>query len=157
MASQWHQSAIKDAMCGAIDMDTDTLKIMLLDSDYVDSKDRKFVDDGTADDPASHEISVTNYTGGFGGAGRKTATVTAQVNDTDDSADFAIADLTWTTLGGASNAEVGFAALIKEITNDAASKIIAVFELATATNTNGGDFELDMVALASGGNANITC
>jgi hypothetical protein len=149
MASQWHQSAIYSIINGDINLALDTFKIMLVDSTYSDNKDFSVVDNGTADDPASHEISVTGYTPGFGGSGRKTAIITSQVNNTDDRVDFAIADLTW--VGLSTGATIGGACLIKEGTNDADSRLICFFDLPD-TPTNNGDITLDFLALGSGGN-----
>jgi hypothetical protein len=156
MASAWHQSGLKDLLNGSMDIDTDTFKLIPVDSTYTDDKDYVFLDEGDGDDVSSHEISATSYTGGFGGAGRKSCTITLQANNTDDRVDIAIADITWSSIGGASNATIGGFILAKEITNDAGSKILAFFDI-TDTATNGGDITVDFTALASGGNLRIAC
>jgi hypothetical protein len=149
MASGFTNAGLYDLARNSIDLDTDTLKLMLAGTGYSNNvSDTVFVDEAGSD-LAGAEISVSGYTGGFGGGGRKTVTITGQANNTDNRADFAINDQTWTAL--ATGATIAFAALIKEITNDAASKVIAVFDV-TDTPTNGGDVTLDFLALGSGGN-----
>src|SRR5690554_2690070 len=116
MASGWYTTGLLKILDGTIDLDTDTVKVMLVKSTYTFNPDQDLIDDGSADDLASHEVDASGYTGGFGGAGRKTVTVTMQSNDTDNRVDIAIADLTWTTLGTGNT--IGGAALVREITND---------------------------------------
>jgi hypothetical protein len=144
MASGFYNQALADILTGSIDMDSNTLKIMLVDASYTYDPDHQVVDNGANDatDPSFNEIVATNYTGGFAGAGRKTATLTVSKQDANNRAVITIGDLTWTALGGATNDTVGGAILIKEITNDTSSRVIAFFDL-TDTPTNGGDFTLD--------------
>lgn len=120
---------------GEIDWVNDTIKAMLLDNGYTPDKDHEFVSEISAS-----EISATNYTGGYGGAGRKSlASKTITKDDTNDRVVFDAADPSWTSLGGATNDTVAYLAIIKEITNDAASPIIAIIEASTAQSTNGSD------------------
>lgn len=153
MASGFYNKGLYEIISGTIDLDTDTLKLMLVDTSYTFDADHEVVDNGAsnATDPSHNEIVATNYTAGFGGAGRKTVTITGQENDTNNRADFALADVTWTALGGASNDTIGGAILIKENTNDTDSRLIAFFDL-TDTPTNGSDITLDFNTLAAGGN-----
>lgn len=126
---------------GSINLTSDTIKVMLVSSAYTFNADHNFVSDVSA-----NEISVTNYTGGFGGGGRQTVgTKTFTEDDTNDWAYFDAADNVWTALGA--GATIGGAILIKEITNDAASPLIAFLDL-TDTATNGGDIT---IAWNSGG------
>lgn len=149
MASGFFTKAFS-GMNGAVDLDTDTLKLMLIKSGY--SFDPDQTDVTTL---AASECDATNYAGGFGGGGRKTVTVTSQQNNTNNEYDWAIADLTWTALGGAANNTLIGAALIKEITNDAGSLPIAYFEFGSSFTTNGSDVTLDFLALGSRGNMRI--
>lgn len=153
MASGFYNQGLVDVTDGTIVLQTDTVKLMLVDTGYTFDPDHDVVDNGANDatDPSFNEIVATNYTVGFGGAGRKTLTVTRQVNDTNNRADFAVADVTWTALGGATNDTIGGAILIEERTNDADSRLIAFFDL-TDTPTNGSDVTLDFNSLAAGGN-----
>lgn len=128
-----------------IDLIADTLKVLLVGTGvpYTADADHRFVSS-----VAASEISVANYVGGFGGAGRKALTSrTLQVDDTNDWGIFDAADLTWTALG--TGATVGGAVLFKELTSDALSPLIAYFAL-TNTPTNGGDFTLVWSSSPSG-------
>ena len=156
MASGWFSQGLLRTLDGTIDLDTSTLKLMLVDTGYTYDPDHEVVDPGTNDaaDLSHNEVVATNYTGGFGGAGRKTAVVTMQKSNASNRVEIAIGDLTWTSLGGATNDTVGGSALIREITNDTQSIPIGFFDV-TDTPTNGGNVTLDFAALAAGGNMQI--
>jgi hypothetical protein len=147
MASGVYTNGIESVLNGGIDLDTTSLKVMLVASSYTYDPDHDFVDDIT------ELSSVTNYTGGFNGAGRKAATVTITEQTANNRVVVILGDLTWTALGGASNGTIGGAALIREITNDAASIPIAFFDV-TDTPTNGSDVTLDFDA--TNGNIRFT-
>jgi hypothetical protein len=149
MASGWFTKGLYKVSKGQILIEADTLKLMLVKAAYVFDKDDEFISDLGA-----VEIVATNYVGGFGGAGRKTAVVTGQANVTADRAEWAIADLTWLTIGGAANDTIGGAVLVKEIVNDAGSPVIVFFDIADI-NTNGGNITFDFLDLAAGGNIRI--
>ena len=138
MASGFYNLALAEIGKALIDLDGDTLKVMIVDSTYVYDPDHTVVDNGgnNATDPSFCELVATNYAGGYGGAGRKVATITGQANNTDNRADFALADLVWTALGGAVNGTIGGLILIKEITADVSSRLIAFFDV-TDLPTNG--------------------
>ena len=144
MASFVYNTGAKELL-DEIDFNTDVLKIMLVTSGYVANRDDDVVDAGGANDPVDHEIAVSGYTGGWGGSGRKTATLTHEVDKTNDRAEIDIADLTWTALG--TGATIAAAILIKEGgANDTTSRLIAYFDI-TDTPTNGGDITLDFDAV----------
>jgi hypothetical protein len=136
MATHWYGKGVLKVVNGQIDLDTDTLKVMLVNEAYTTDKDHEF-----ASSVSSYEISTSGYAGGFGGSGRKTATVATQYNATDDRVEVVINDITWSSLQ--SGVTIGAAILIKEVTNDAASPIIAVWDFTTNIATNGGDFTMD--------------
>lgn len=141
MASGAFSRAIKEILDRTLDITTGC-KVMLVNSTYTYDPDNDFIAAGGASDPDDAEITATNYTRGFGGAGRKAATVTFVEQDANNRAVIRIADLTWTALGGATNDTVEGAILVKEGTSDADSKLIAYFDLPT-TPTNGSDVVLD--------------
>lgn len=150
MAASWYTAGLA-AMDGSFDMNTSTLKLMLLKNSYTFNPD-----DASLTPLAAVECDATNYVGGFGGAGRKTVTVTSQQNDTNNRRDWAISDTTWTALGGATNNTLEAAALVFELTNDAASIPVVYFDFSGGDfTTNGSDVLLDFLALGSGGNARI--
>jgi len=145
MASFVYNTAAKELL-DEIYFNTDVLKIMLVTSSYVANRDDDVVDAGGANDAIDHELNgVSGYTRGWGGAGRKTAVLTHEVDKTNDRAEIDIADLTWTALG--TGATIAAAILIKEGgANDTTSRLIAYFDI-TDTPTNGGDITLDFDAV----------
>lgn len=123
---------------GTIDLDTTATKIGLAKSTYAPDPDESALTTF-----ASSEADCTGYTGGFAGAGRKSATVTLTEQTASNRVVSIIGDLTWTTLGGATNNTLGYAVWLREITNDAASVPIAFFQFAANITTNGSDIALD--------------
>ena len=154
MASGWYNKALADIMNGSIDLDSHTLKIMLVGTGYTYDPDDDFIEEA-ANDPNEEEITATNYTAGFGGAGRKTATITIVEQDASNRGIAVIGDLTWSVLGNGTNDTIAAGILVKEITNDAASILIAYFDV-TNTLTDGKDIKLDFLDAAAGGNLRIT-
>lgn len=96
----------------------DTMKAPLIRDTYVANVDHDFMSSIT-------EIAnVTGYVGGFGGSGRITlASKTLVASDADDALIADAADVSYGTL--ATGTTIGGAGVIKEITNDAASPILA--------------------------------
>ena len=88
MADVIYNSFKKNIMNGGIDLDTDTIKVMLVTSSYTPNQD-------THEDRAdvTNEVSGTGYT--TGGAEITSKTVTADT--TDDEGVFDGADVTWST------------------------------------------------------------
>jgi hypothetical protein len=131
MASGWYNSGLRDVLDRTIDLSADTIKIILVTSSYTPNKDHDF-----ADDLGANELSGTGYTGGFAGSGRKTIGSKAFSTDTtNDRVEFTFGAVTWTAINAGSPK---YAILVKEITNDAASRLIGYLDLGTVT-TNGGD------------------
>lgn len=128
-------SAATEDATAKIDWKSDTIKAMLVTSSYTPN-----VDDDFASTPAANEISVTGYTPGFAGSGRKTlGTKTATVNDTADRGELGAANITWTTLGA--GATIAGVVIYKHNTSDADSPLICYLDV-TDTVTNGGDISL---------------
>jgi hypothetical protein len=151
MASVFHQSGIAHFL-GAGNFGTDTLKMPLLKSTYAQNKDHNDVGD-----LATTECDATGYTGGFGGAGRKTlATPTITVDDANDRLILDAADpAPWNPLGGATNNTLRYGAIIKEITSDALSIVLATLDMGADQNTNGGSVTVSLHATL--GIGTITC
>ncbi len=125
---------------GSVDLLTDTLKVMLLSSAYTPNKDHNFISDISA-----NELSGTGYTAGFGGSGRKTlAGKTVTQDDTNDLAVFDANDVTWTAINAGT---VAYAAVVKEVTSNADSPVLAVLDVSPDVATNGGDWTLQWGAL----------
>lgn len=109
----------------------DTIKAMLVTSGYTPNRDHDFV--STA---SGSELTGTGYVAGFGNSGRHTlASKTITEDDTNDRASYGAANPVWTAINAGTIAAV---ILIKEITNDAASYLIAYLD-GTPVGTNGGD------------------
>lgn len=142
MASFVYNLAAKQIADGTIDLDNDTLKVMLVTSSYVADRDDDYVEEG-ANDANEHEIDGTNYTKGYGSASRKTlANPAITEDDANDRAKFDADNLVaggtgWTALG-ADCGTIAAAIVIKEVTNDAAS-ILVIYHGLTSTPCNGGD------------------
>jgi len=147
MASFVYNTAATEMWDGTVDLLNDTIKVMLVTSSYTPDRDDDIVDAGGANDAVDHEIVATNYTGGWTGAGRKTlASKTITVDKTNDRAEFDAADLTWTSIGGAANATIAAAIVIKEgVSDDTTSRLIAYLDI-TDTPTNGGNITLQFDA-----------
>lgn len=154
LTAGFYHKALEEIGDGDIDLDGDTIKAMLVTPGYVYDPDHTVIDNGAdnATDPSFNEISATNYTGGFGGGGRKTVAIAAgAVDDASNYAYWTLSDLTWSSLGGASNATVGALILVKEITNDTASRLIAYLGI-TNRATDGNDFPVNFNSGSEGGN-----
>lgn len=145
MASFFYTTGYREILDRTIDLAADTLKLMLVTSSYTPNRDDLVVDAGGANDPVDHELNVSGYTRGYGGAGRKTLGTKAFSTDlTNDRVEFTCANFTWTALG--SGQTIAAAILIKEGgANDTTSRLIAYFDV-TDTPTNGGDITLTVNA-----------
>ncbi len=148
MAAGAYSKGVSKILDGTIDLDTTALKFMLVDASYVYDPDHPFVSAGsTTANIATNEITATNYTGGFNGAGRKAATVSISEQTASNRVVTIFSNLTWTALGGATNDTIQAAVLIREITNDAASLPIVFLDFSGGNvNTNGSDFTISFDA-----------
>jgi len=138
-----YNTAASDMWQDIIDLLNDTIKIGLSTSTHVPNRDDDFLDIAGSTDFTAGELTGTGYTAGFGGAGRKTlASKTITVDKTNDRAEFDCADITWTAISAGTAAQ---ATVLKEITNDAASKTIANIDSGGfPVVTNGGDLTIQV-------------
>jgi hypothetical protein len=148
MPSNWATGTIVTYMA---ELTANSHKWMLLRNSYTPNPDHKFVSDLV---PATNECNVGGYVGGFGGAGRKAATSKTWVEDTaNNRATLDAADpAPWTALAAGNT--LRYIVLIEEITNDAASRVVACLDLQSDFITNGGDLTVALNAL---GIAYINC
>lgn len=139
MASFVYDQAMTDILNQAINTSSDTFKWMLVTSTYSASKSDTAVSTASA-----NEIVATNYTGGFAGASRLSAPRAISKDSTNHIVRVIFSgNATWSSIGAApTTATIAAAVLIKEITNDAASKLIAYFGLTAPVGTNGSNFVL---------------
>jgi hypothetical protein len=135
MASAWYNVGKDAVMDGTIDLLTTTLKLMLVDTNETFNSD-----DATLDAISNNEVSGTGYTGGFGGAGRKTlASKVVNPDQANDRAEFdSTVDVTWSSI---SVGTVRAAILCWENTADTDSIPIAFLDLGDVV-TNGGDLTI---------------
>lgn len=138
MASGAYSRGVLKILDGTIDMDTTALKCGLAKSSYAPDPD-----ESSLSTFASSEADCTGYTGGFSGAGRKSATIILTEQTASNRVVTIIGDLTWTALGGATNNTLGYEVLLREITNDAASVPIAYLQFTSNVTTNGSDIAVD--------------
>lgn len=123
---------------GRINWLADTIKAMLVTVAYTVNADHSFVSSAVA-----AELTGTGYVGGFGGAGRKTlSSKTLSYDGTLNRVIFDAADIVWTAINAGA---VKAAILIKELTTDADSPVIAYCD-GTALTTNGSDITLTFPA-----------
>lgn len=94
-------------------------------------------------DISSHELDADGYSGGFGGASRKTPqNRVARRDDPNGRVEYDFDDITWSSLGGgvsANNDEIGYFVLAVEDTDDASSPLVGWDSLQDNRETNGSD------------------
>ena len=138
MASGGYSRGVLRVQDGTVDLDTTPTKIGLAISTYAPDPD-----ESSLTTFAASEATCTGYTGGFGGAGRKSATITLTEQTANNRVVDIITDLTWTALGGAVNNTLRYAVWLREITNDASSVPIGYFQFTADVTTNGSDILVD--------------
>jgi hypothetical protein len=155
MASGLYTAGVLALSDGTYTWDGSTIKVMLIHTGYVYNPDHAVVDDGgtTTACILHHELDATNYAGGYGGAGRKTATITLEEQTGSNRVVVKIANLTWSSLGGATNDTPIAAVLIVEETDDTDSIPIAYLEF-SGSATTGADYPLNFDA--TNGNIRLT-
>jgi hypothetical protein len=138
VASFVYNKAAQELADGTIDLLTDTIKAMLVTSQYSPSRTDLVVDAGGANDALDAEINVSGYTKGWSQSGRKAlASKTVVVDQANNRAEFSAANLTWSSLGA--GATIAAMVLVKEgVSSDTTSRLIAYLDV-TDTPTNGGD------------------
>lgn len=137
---------------GTLPMNVATYKVILLRAAQTANKADQFVSTHLTGDEIGAGGAVTNYARGYNGAGRKAVSLSVSPVVTTNPVGVIIsANIVWTALGGAVNDTIVGAALIKEITNDAASLCIAYWDISPSVTTNGSDFTITV-----SGTGNIT-
>lgn len=87
MASIIFNSFWEDLARGAIDLDTDTIKVLLTTSSYTENKDTQ-----TKRSDVTNEVTGTGYT-----AGGNTTTITITKDTTNDRLDVTLGGTTWSS------------------------------------------------------------
>ncbi len=131
MSSLLTLRGLHSMISGAVDLTNDTIKVMLLDTSFTPASTYDYVSEISSD-----ELTGTGYVAGYGGSGRKTlASKTFTISEADGTVVFDAADVSWATITAGT---AQHAAIIKEVTNDAASPIICFVSFTprvTAGNT----------------------
>jgi hypothetical protein len=129
MANVIYNSFKKNIMNGAIDLDTDTIKVALVTSSYTPNAD-------THEDMAdiTNEVTGTGYTAG--GATLANKTVTADT--TDDEGVFDADDVTWTN----STITARGAVVYKSTGTAANDLLICYFDFGSDKSSSAGNFTI---------------
>ena len=131
---------------GEIDLINDAaVKCMAWEVETGIDTDDEFVGDLTG----ATEVTSTGYTSGFNGAGRKVlASKALAVDQTNNRAEFDCANITWSSISQAAAEAWVALSIIKEITSDALSPVIAHINTGTGfpLTPNGSDITLTIDA-----------
>jgi hypothetical protein len=142
MANLVYNKGLEELGKALTDLDASDLRMLLVQSTYTANKDHLTVDDGTANDPASHEVSVSGY-------GRQAlANKVVTRDDTNDFAYLDADDVVFVTL--ATGQTVGGAVLFRHTGADGTAVLIGFYDLAD-TPTNGGNITVQFNTPANGG------
>jgi hypothetical protein len=130
MASVFPNTFFKHIMNGGIDFDTDTIKVMLLDSSHSNNIDtQEFIDD-----VSTNEVSGTGYTAG----GATLGSVVVSADTTDDEGVVDAADTTWSS----STITAHYAAIYKDTGTAGTSPIALILDLGADKSSSAGDFTI---------------
>lgn len=131
MADAIPNSFKKHIMNGGIDLDTDTIKVMLLSSSHTQNVDaQEFIDDVSA-----NEVSGTGYSAG----GQALANKSVTQNNTTDKGVFDADDVTWST----ATITARYAAVYKDTGTPSTSPIICIIDFGSDKSSTAGDFSIN--------------
>lgn len=131
-----YNRALKQILSGEINLTSDTIKVMLVDSGYTPNADHDFVDNGMNDasDPSFNELSGTGYI-------RQTlGSKTFQESDANDRGEFDAADVTFEDI----DAGTADAAILYVEGNDDTDSVLLAYidDGGFPRTTNGGDLTI---------------
>jgi predicted DsbA family dithiol-disulfide isomerase len=131
MASFIYNSFWEDLATGAIDLDTDTIKVILTTSSYSENKDTH-----TKRSDVTNELSTANgYT-----AGGETVAVTIAKNTTTDTITYTFAAAAWATSTITARKAVYYKSRGGA---DTADELIAINDFGTNVSSTGGTFTVN--------------
>lgn len=131
MSDMIPNSALKKFLNKEIDIDTDTIKVMLLTNSHSNDPDtQEFIDDVSA-----NQVSGTGYTAG----GATLASKTLTQDNTNNKAVFDAGDITWSSANGFT---ARYAVIYKDTGTAGTSPIIAIFDFGADKTASGSDFIL---------------
>lgn len=118
------------------------LKVMLVKSTYAANPDTLALDDGTANDPASHELTVAGYA--------RQALASAAIGK-DDSGDFAYVDADDTAFGALAIGEtIGGILVFRDTGGVDTARVPLMFFDTPDTPTNGAAITVQWAAVVAG-------
>lgn len=130
MANVIYNSFKRDLMNGSIDLDTDTIKVMLVTSSYTPDQDAH-----TKRSDITNEVSGTGYSAG----GASLANKVVSVDNTDNEGVFDADDLTWSS----STITARGAVLYKSRGGlSSADELICYFDFSTDQVSSSGNFTI---------------
>ena len=143
MANVYNRSKSRWAN-GNNDWLTTAFKLMLVTASYVYDPDHDFVDEGGANDPIDHEISIAGYVAGHGNSGRHTFdNRTVAESDANDRGELKADDEVWTSLGPASGGPtIAAAIVVHEATGDDLGTELVFYLPITPQQVNSSNFTL---------------
>lgn len=133
MASLIYNSFFEDLAKADIDLDTATIKVMLVTSAYAENKDTH-----TKRSDVTNEVTGTGYT-----AGGATVTATVTKDTTNDRLDISLGGTTWST----STITARKAVYYVDTGNAATDQLIAVNDFGSDVVTSAGTFTLNASTL----------
>lgn len=130
MANVIFNSFKRDIMNGALDLDTDTINVMLVTSSYTPDQDAH-----TKRSDVTNEVTGTGYSAG----GAALASKVVSVDNTDNEGVFDAADLTWS-----SSTITARGAVLYKARGGASSadELICFFDFTTDKSSSAGNFTL---------------
>lgn len=93
MANEWSNHGKAELLKGSIDIDNDSMKMILMQTAFSFDKDA----DATYSDVSASELATAN---GYTAGGQVLTTPLVTEDDTNDRADFTYDNVTWTASGG---------------------------------------------------------
>lgn len=147
MASHMYGPSLSKILDQSLSLTTAGIKFGLSTATHVPDKDHEFLDENDADTDefVDGELDGTGYAPNFGGAGRHAVVSPAVAYDTaNDRVEFDGDDALWSTIGPGTGTAVHLT-LLREITSDILSPIIAEIDIAD-TVPNGGDITIQFDA-----------
>jgi hypothetical protein len=140
MANLFYNEAKESITDRNIDLLSDTLKVMLVDSVYTPNADHQFIDEAGASDAVDARL-----------AGTTDQTLGTKAIGKDTSGDFAYFDAADSLFTAVTTGQTAVAAIVyKDTGTPTTSKMICYLDIPD-TPTNGGDITLQYAAPASGG------
>lgn len=138
MSNFVYNLAKKLILDGTLNLLNDTLKVMLVNSNYTPNPDHTYADMGGAADPVDCEVDGANYVRGWGGSGRIViSSKTLEIDNTNDQVKFKGSNPTWAAINVGT---IAGAILIKEgASDDTQTVLIAWFDSGFPITTSGSD------------------